>query len=210
MCFVGVLHLNVCWLSFGFPQVQTPDHEKTHNSSEARRACVSRRRGGLCATPGSFSRLILSWPLGYRLLPRTLDPPCHHFIRSCVQTSFRSAHAQTACLGAASFTIYTETKDYFRANQYLDRNSVLDAALVGGIGGAMSGSLISFGSARASIAFPSVNSAHETSQHLSSSRSYQPVLDNQRRTEWISQVRRQLEYTIAASKGVHIVKVSRN
>ncbi|KAJ7709795.1 mitochondrial carrier domain-containing protein [Mycena rosella] len=73
---------------------------------------------------------------------------------------------------AASFTIYTETKDNFRANNYLNRNSVVDAALVGGIGGAMSGSLISFGSAPFELV----------------------------------KVRRQLEFTIAASKGVHIVK----
>lgn len=73
---------------------------------------------------------------------------------------------------AASFTIYTETKDHFRANDYLNRNSVLDAALVGGIGGAMSGSLISFGSAPFELV----------------------------------KVRRQLEFTIAASKGVHLVK----
>ncbi|KAJ7046906.1 mitochondrial carrier domain-containing protein [Mycena alexandri] len=73
---------------------------------------------------------------------------------------------------AASFTIYTETKDYFRVHNYLNRNSVLDAALVGGVGGAMSGSLISFGSAPFELV----------------------------------KVRRQLEFTIAASKGVHLVK----
>ncbi|KAF8212119.1 mitochondrial carrier [Mycena galopus ATCC 62051] len=73
---------------------------------------------------------------------------------------------------AASFTIYTETKDYCRAHNYLNRNSVFDAAMVGGIGGAMSGSLISFGSAPFELV----------------------------------KVRRQLEYTIAASRGVHIVK----
>ncbi|KAJ7940527.1 mitochondrial carrier domain-containing protein [Mycena leptocephala] len=73
---------------------------------------------------------------------------------------------------AASFTIYTETKDNFRAHNYLNRNRVLDAALVGGVGGAVSGSLISFGSAPFELV----------------------------------KVRRQLEYTIAASKGVHLVK----
>ncbi|KAF7363531.1 putative mitochondrial carrier C29A3.11c [Mycena sanguinolenta] len=75
---------------------------------------------------------------------------------------------------AASFTIYTETKDHFRMHNYLNRNSVFDAALVGGIGGAMSGSLISFGSAPFELV----------------------------------KVRRQLEYTIAASRGIHLVKVS--
>ncbi|KAJ7063389.1 mitochondrial carrier [Mycena amicta] len=73
---------------------------------------------------------------------------------------------------AASFTIYTETKDYCRINNYLSRDKVLDAALVGGIGGAMSGSLISFGSAPFELV----------------------------------KVRRQLEYSIAASKGIHILK----
>lgn len=72
------------------------------------------------------------------------------FVRACDPFLLR-LHAPTAFLGAASFTIYTETKDYFRVHNYLNRNSVLDAALVGGVGGAMSGSLISFGSARASL-----------------------------------------------------------
>ncbi|KAJ7741521.1 mitochondrial carrier [Mycena maculata] len=73
---------------------------------------------------------------------------------------------------AASFTIYTETKDAFRRRNYLNRDSVVDAALVGGIGGAMSGSLISFTSAPFELV----------------------------------KVRRQLEYTIAGSKGVTLVK----
>jgi len=51
-------------------------------------------------------------------------------------------------LGAASFTIYTRTKEYFRDHQWLDQNRLADAATVGGCGGAMAGSLISFGSAR--------------------------------------------------------------
>ncbi|KAJ7632728.1 mitochondrial carrier domain-containing protein [Roridomyces roridus] len=73
---------------------------------------------------------------------------------------------------AASFTIYTETKESFRAHNYLNRERILDAALVGGIGGAMSGSLISFGSAPFELV----------------------------------KVRRQLEYAIAASKGITLVK----
>jgi len=51
-------------------------------------------------------------------------------------------------IGAASFTIYTSTKEYFRDHKYLNRDSFVDAALVGGTGGAISGALISFGSAR--------------------------------------------------------------
>lgn len=51
-------------------------------------------------------------------------------------------------LGAASFTIYTRTKELASRHDFLNRSSALDAALVGGMAGAMAGSLISFGSAR--------------------------------------------------------------
>ncbi|KAF9535253.1 mitochondrial carrier domain-containing protein [Crepidotus variabilis] len=73
---------------------------------------------------------------------------------------------------AASFTIYTGTKDYCSTNDVLNRNSIVDVSLVGGISGAMSGSLISFGSAPFELV----------------------------------KVRRQLEYSIAASKGETIGK----
>ncbi|CCM04731.1 uncharacterized protein FIBRA_06919 [Fibroporia radiculosa] len=62
---------------------------------------------------------------------------------------------------AASFTIYTRTKEYFRDHHMLERNT-----------GALSGSLISFGSAPFELV----------------------------------KVRRQLEYSIAASKGLRILK----
>jgi len=48
---------------------------------------------------------------------------------------------------AASFTIYTKTKDQLRNRNLLARNNLIDNSAVGGIGGAMAGSLISFGSA---------------------------------------------------------------
>ncbi|EPS95428.1 hypothetical protein FOMPIDRAFT_1062709 [Fomitopsis schrenkii] len=73
---------------------------------------------------------------------------------------------------AASFTIYTNTKEYFREHHWLAQNTVWSVASTGGIGGALSGSLISFGSAPFELV----------------------------------KVRRQLEYSIAASKGVRIVK----
>jgi hypothetical protein len=53
-----------------------------------------------------------------------------------------------AMLGAASFTIYTRTKEFFRDNYLIDNSKLLGCAAVGGIGGAMAGSLISLGSAR--------------------------------------------------------------
>lgn len=50
--------------------------------------------------------------------------------------------------GAASFTIYTRTKEFFRDHHLIDHRKLLGCSAVGGIGGAMAGSLISFGSAR--------------------------------------------------------------
>ncbi|KAI0041129.1 mitochondrial carrier [Auriscalpium vulgare] len=48
---------------------------------------------------------------------------------------------------AASFTIYNRTKEYCRDHRLLDPNNLLHAASIGGMSGAMAGSLISFGSA---------------------------------------------------------------
>ncbi|KAG7447915.1 uncharacterized protein BT62DRAFT_986039 [Guyanagaster necrorhizus] len=73
---------------------------------------------------------------------------------------------------AASFTIYTRTKEFCRDHNYLSRNSIIDASVVGGISGAMSGALISFGSAPFELV----------------------------------KVRRQLEFAIAASKGIQLTK----
>ena len=57
-----------------------------------------------------------------------------------------------AMAGAASFTIYTRTKEFFRDHHLLDHRKLLGCAAIGGIGGAMAGSLISFGSAREFLA----------------------------------------------------------
>ncbi|PPQ93286.1 hypothetical protein CVT25_015284 [Psilocybe cyanescens] len=73
---------------------------------------------------------------------------------------------------AASFTIYSRTKENFLNNNILCRDSIIDVSLTGGVSGAMSGALISFGSAPFELV----------------------------------KVRRQLEYTIAASKGITMAK----
>ncbi|KAF5315684.1 hypothetical protein D9611_004781 [Ephemerocybe angulata] len=73
---------------------------------------------------------------------------------------------------AASFTIYSRTKEYFAIHDILYKNTLVDVALTGGIAGAMSGALISFGSAPFELV----------------------------------KVRRQLEYSIAASKGISLNK----
>ena len=74
------------------------------------------------------------------------------FVRTCsihisVECSGRIAPGR-AMSGAASFTIYTRTKEFFRDHHLIDHSKLLGCATVGGIGGAMAGSLISFGSAR--------------------------------------------------------------
>ncbi|EJF66072.1 mitochondrial carrier [Dichomitus squalens] len=73
---------------------------------------------------------------------------------------------------AASFTIYSRTKEYFRDRHWLSRNRIFDVSAVGGISGALSGSLISFASAPFELV----------------------------------KVRRQLEYSIASSKGIRLEK----
>lgn len=71
------------------------------------------------------------------------------FVRKCPHVRFLPDDIFKPKLqGAASFTIYNRTKEQFRNHNYLNRYNILDVALVGGISGAMSGALISFGSAR--------------------------------------------------------------
>ncbi|KAI6045703.1 hypothetical protein EDC04DRAFT_2558982 [Pisolithus marmoratus] len=72
----------------------------------------------------------------------------------------------------ASFTIYSDTKEYCCRKNYFTGDNMYDAALAGGISGALSGSLISFGSAPFELV----------------------------------KVRRQLEYSIAATKGIQLIK----
>lgn len=73
---------------------------------------------------------------------------------------------------ATSFTIYSRTKEYFSCHKILCQERLLDVALTGGLGGAMSGALISFTSAPFELV----------------------------------KIRRQLEYIIAAKKGITFVK----
>jgi len=58
---------------------------------------------------------------------------------------------------AASFTMYTETKNFVHKNGFLRRDRLRDIALAGWLGGATSGCLLSVWSARASLgAFSSI------------------------------------------------------
>ena len=74
------------------------------------------------------------------------------FVRACVLT-LRVFRLNIRTAGAASFTIYSGTKENFQNNNILCRDSIIDTSLTGGISGAMSGALISFGSARMYPAF---------------------------------------------------------
>ena len=51
--------------------------------------------------------------------------------------------------GAASFTIYGGTKDFLGERQMLSNYRLFDVGCSGGLGGALAGAIISFGSARA-------------------------------------------------------------
>ncbi|KAI0031818.1 mitochondrial carrier [Vararia minispora EC-137] len=73
---------------------------------------------------------------------------------------------------AASFTIYTRTKEFVRDHRLWDQSTLAGAGVAGGLGGALAGSLISFSSAPFELV----------------------------------KVRRQLEYTIAASRGIALSK----
>jgi hypothetical protein len=82
-----------------------------------------------------------------------MDSPHNHLFRSYVSYITHHEHGQLighAMVGAASFTIYTRTKEFCRDHQLVDYTQLLGSAAVGGLGGAMAGSLISFGSARES------------------------------------------------------------
>ena len=50
--------------------------------------------------------------------------------------------------GAASFTIYGGTKEFLAGQQLLSNYRLLDVGCSGGLGGALAGAIISFGSAR--------------------------------------------------------------
>ena len=77
-----------------------------------------------------------------------------HIFCPCVRVlAFRTSKLNVRISGAASFTIYSGTKENFRNNNILCRDNIVDTSLTGGISGAMSGALISFGSARMYPAF---------------------------------------------------------
>ena len=178
-------------MAVGLPQVAAADHE---NSDFSPSDCPAR-------LPRGRDR---------RVLQRVVDPPHDHLL--CPYVAYICSPGPGhmighAMLGAASFTIYTRTKEFFRDNHLIDNSKLLGCAAVGGIGGAMAGSLISLGSARE---FPT-NADHPLfSLRAISFRTCQGARPFMTHTcqsltgSW--QVRRQLEYTIAEKKGIKLVK----
>lgn len=114
----------------GLPQVEIADDEGEDNSSEACDARVPRRRN-------------------HGVLPWIVDTSNDNIFCPCVplRDILHLLHSYHG-IGAASFTIYSRTKENFRENNILCRDSIIDVSLTGGVSGAMSGALISFGSAR--------------------------------------------------------------
>ncbi|KAG8781564.1 hypothetical protein FRC15_008551, partial [Serendipita sp. 397] len=90
---------------------------------------------------------------------------------------------------AVSFTIYNETKDKLHGPYGWSRERLLSVGASGAVGGALAGCLISIGSVR------------ECDFHVSKD----VVLTSPQAFELVK-VRRQLEYSIAAAKGIQIVK----
>jgi hypothetical protein len=131
-------------VAVGFPQVTVANPEDSHLSRSNRPTRLPRR--GDC-----------------RLLQRAVDPPHDHLFRPYVPfLSVRGARTNDASsmAGAASFTIYTRTKEFFRDHYLIDHSQLLGCSAVGGIGGAMAGSIISFGSAREFPCDPVVPFSH--------------------------------------------------
>lgn len=122
---------DVYFLLVGLHQVQAADDKNAHNNSKA---CDAR-------LPGRGDHGILSG---------TVDTSNDDILCPCVRIPASLVFQPYLFAGAASFTIYSRTKENFRENNILCRDSIIDVSLTGGVSGAMSGALISFGSARMS------------------------------------------------------------
>lgn len=100
----------------GFHQVETPDNATARVYPQARPRRLPRR--------------------GYRrFLSRAMDSPDDYLLRSYVLSLLVSCSPPYASclLGAASFTIYSRTKEYYRDRHWLARNRIFDVSAVGGI-----------------------------------------------------------------------------
>ena len=71
------------------------------------------------------------------------------FVRTFIALPVHSTIiADLSMTGAASFTIYSNTKDYCGEHNILSRDTMLDVALIGALGGSLAGGMITFGSVR--------------------------------------------------------------
>ena len=131
-------------MAVGLPQVTVANTEEPHFGPSDRPARLP--RGG-----------------DRRLLQRAVDPPHDHIFRPYVSHTLASLALTgdpSSMAGAASFTIYTRTKEFFRDHHLVDHSKLLGCSAVGGIAGAMAGSLISFGSAREFPRNPAIPMSH--------------------------------------------------
>ena len=134
----------VACVAVGLPQVAVANAEESHFGPSDRPARLP--RGG-----------------DRGLLQRAVDPPHDHLFRPYVPRRLASlalTDDASSIAGAASFTIYTRTKEFFRDHRLVDHTKLLGCSVVGGIGGAMAGSLISFGSAREFSCNPATPLSH--------------------------------------------------
>lgn len=100
----------------GLHQVEASDDAPTHLHPQACPDCIP--RGGC------------RW-----LLSRAMDPLDDHLIRPCVPLVLLDFITSPIfwLAGAASFTIYTRTKEYFRDRHWLANDRIFHVSAVGGI-----------------------------------------------------------------------------
>ena len=87
------------------------------------------------------------------IFPWIMDPPLHHFDRPSVIYFLEGAHQTRTLTGAASFTIYSGTKELLHDNKLLADPTLLHVAGTGAVSGAASGALVCFGSCRESLLY---------------------------------------------------------
>ncbi|KAF8610690.1 mitochondrial carrier [Ceratobasidium sp. AG-I] len=152
-------------------------------NTEAWKAAAHRNRTVLCATSASLLSTLAGYPLD-SLKSRLQASRTPISVPRLAQLVWREEGLAgffrgiwiplmtISAVRAASFTIYTNSKNYLHDEKHYSRSKLTHVALAGGAAGALSGSLISFCGAPFELV----------------------------------KIRRQLEYSIAAEKGIVVEK----
>lgn len=152
-------------------------------STEAWKAAAHRNKTVVCATSASLLSTLAGYPLD-SLKSRLQASRTPISVPRLAQLVWREEGLAgffrgiwiplmtISAVRAASFTIYTNSKNYLHDEKYYSRSKLSHVALAGGAAGALSGSLISFCGAPFELV----------------------------------KIRRQLEYSIAAEKGIVVEK----